>query len=43
MYGKEGYAMVEGVDQLKYLLRILDQSNNNWTAIQRDIRRVWKV
>ena len=34
---------IEGVDTFKYLGRMLDWSDNNWTAVFRNVRKVRQV
>ena len=43
LYGREGGALMEEVDQLKYLGQTLYQSDNSCTKILRNIRRERKV
>ena len=43
LYGRGGDELVEGVTQLKYLGRPLDQYDNTWPEIHWNIRRAWKV
>ena len=42
IFGREGYELVEGVTQFKYLGRPLDQSDNGWPKILRNTRRLRK-
>ena len=42
-YGKVGGEMVEGVVQFKYLGRPLDQTDDDWPAVRKNINRAWKV
>ena len=45
LYGGEGGALVEGVENFKYLGRPLDQTDDNWTTIRQNIkqeRTVWE-
>ena len=42
--GKEGYETIEGVALFKYLWRTLEQLDNNWPVVRRNIgksRQVW--
>ena len=44
MYGEEGNAMVEGVENFKYLGRPRDQTDGDWPAIRQNImhtRTIW--
>ena len=43
LYSKDGYALVEVLDQLNCPGITLDQSNNNCPEILWNIRRAWKV
>ena len=43
LYRREGGALMEEVDQLKYLGQTLYQSDNSCTEIRRNIRRERKV
>ena len=43
MYRREGGALVEGVEQLKYLGQTLDQTYDNWLDILWNINRARKV
>ena len=45
LYGGEGGALVEGLENFKYLGRPLDQTDENWTTIRQNIkqeRTVWE-
>ena len=43
LYGSEGETLVEGAAQIKYLGRPLDQTDDNWTEVQRNAKRAQKV
>ena len=43
LFGREGYELVEGVTQFKYLGRPLDQYDNDWPEILRNTSRARKV
>ena len=37
--GEDGVECIEGVDTFKYLGSILDRSDDNWTAVRRNVRK----
>ena len=43
LYGREGYALVEGVTQFKYLGNPLDQMDDECPVVQRNVQRAGRV
>ena len=43
LYGREGDALVEGMENFKYLGRPLDQTYDGWPLVIRNIKRAQKV
>ena len=43
LYVREGSALVEGVTTFKYLGQPLDQTDDNWPAMRRKIKRARTV
>ena len=41
--GEEEVECIEGVEVFKYLRQLLDRSDDDWTAVLRNIRKVWKL
>ena len=39
LYGREGYSLMEGVANFKYLGRPLDQMDDDWKMVQCNFKR----
>ena len=40
LYRREGRVLMEGVAQFKYLGRPIDQTDDKWPAVQRNVKQV---
>ena len=38
LYGREEYALEEDVENFKYMERPLDQTNDDWTSVLRNVK-----
>ena len=43
LYGRGGFVMVEGVENFKCMGRPLKQTDDDWPAVRRNIKRPWRV
>ena len=43
LYGRKGGELVEGVVKFKYMGCPLDQTEDDWPSVRRNVKRVWRV